>query len=388
LGLDILGGYVKVAPWGQAFCPMAREDRTDSIMGIMFWMFAAVITVGVVVVLLRPLLAPTDPGQRARAGAVPEDGAAGEGATLDADAERALAVYRDQLAEVERDCARGVLAPAEADAARTEVSRRLLAAGRRLRRAGDIAGSGAEGGGDSGADGGAGAAAAGSGTASPSTAGAPAAARPDRRSLRLAVVLAVAIPVAALGLYVAVGSPDLADRPLAARQAEAQSAGGPDEGGTMPPEIQAAISRLEQRLAESPADPDGWRLLALSYRRLGRLDDSVAAWRRVLAQSAPDPDLTAAFAEAVVAANRGLVTDEAIAAFKSALAGAPDHPLARFFLALSRAQAGDLEGALAGWQALAADTPEDAPWLEPVRQQIMATARRLGRDPVQAVPAR
>lgn len=46
--------------------------------------------------------------------------------------QRDLAVYRDQLAEIGRDIERGVLTGEQADAARTEVQRRILATDQRI----------------------------------------------------------------------------------------------------------------------------------------------------------------------------------------------------------------------------------------------------------------
>ena len=69
-----------------------------------FWVLAAVLTVAVLAPVLRALARPADPG----------DAAATE------------AVYRDQLGELDRDLARGVLPQAEAEAMRREVGRRLL----------------------------------------------------------------------------------------------------------------------------------------------------------------------------------------------------------------------------------------------------------------------
>ena len=93
-----------------------------------------------------------------------------------------LAVYRDQLAEVERDVARGVLAPEHAEAARAEIARRILA----LKPA------------EAGAD--------------PN----PAGPMGSRAALTVAILL---LPVAAMMLYWRLGSPSLPDRPFAARTA-------------------------------------------------------------------------------------------------------------------------------------------------------------------------
>src|SRR3954469_13457407 len=97
-----------------------------------------------------------------------------------AGAERsAVAIYKDQRGELEHDVERGVIQPDEAQAARTEIVRRLIKA-----------------------DG------------SPAERGRP---HPGLRAA--ATVAVVAMPIAALALYLVLGSPNLADQPLAARLA-------------------------------------------------------------------------------------------------------------------------------------------------------------------------
>ena len=72
---------------------------------IWFWAAAALLLAAVLAVLLRPLI------RQPRSGA--ESG-------------EAVAIFRRQLVELDADSAQGRLAPETADAARSEVARRLL----------------------------------------------------------------------------------------------------------------------------------------------------------------------------------------------------------------------------------------------------------------------
>jgi cytochrome c-type biogenesis protein CcmH len=291
---------------------------------IWFWVAIAVLTAVVVRSLARPLLQPLH-GETSRN-------------LFDA------GIYRDQLAELERDLARGLIDPRAAEAARIEISRRLLAVARTEEKiearteektaektAQDLFGSAA-----------------------------------PRRTTFL--VLAFFLPLSALGIYLALGRPDLPGQPLASRTPAAEA---------IPPQVREMVARLDRRLHEQPNDPDGWRLLASSYRRLGEIDKSLEAWRQLQQLNPADLGVRAALAETLVAAADGQVTEEAHRLFKELVAEEAENPMARYFLALAQAQAGDLRGALVAWQALAKESPSEAPWLPLVQHRIAEISEML-----------
>ncbi len=283
----------------------------------MLWFAAAVMTASVVCLLLWQ----RRPGPEADAG--------------DYD----VAVYKDQLAEVERDAERGLIDAGQAEAARTEISRRMLTAADRAEGAGGASRSGAQ-------------------------------------WLRLGVV--ALLPAAALALYLPSGSPDLPSQPFAARDQSGQEA------------MMAALREadaLAATLVDNPNDAVGWVELGQRYRQLGRPAEAIPAFVRAIGLTGGDPIVTVLYGEALVEAASGVVTEDAVRAFESALERQPDEPRAQYYLALARAQAGDEAGALARWQALAAASPADAPWLQSTEAQIRRMAERLGLDPDEAVPA-
>lgn len=257
-----------------------------------------------------------------------------------------LEIYRDQLRELDRDLARGLIGRAEADAARIEIERRMLAA------------------------------AEGEKTAAPGGGRA--------LSLVAAAALAVIVPLAAGGLYLWQGSPGLESKPYAAREAERAAARAAREQAAS---IEQMAARLAKRLEREPNDLRGWLLLARSYRALERYDDSVAALERAVAISNNDPSIVALLGEARVFAAQGVVTPAARKDFETALAADASEPAARFYLALGKAQAGDARGALEDWVALERDSPPDAPYLPSLRARIDATARALGVDVATLRPA-
>ncbi|HEY7665059.1 MAG TPA: c-type cytochrome biogenesis protein CcmI [Xanthobacteraceae bacterium] len=243
-----------------------------------------------------------------------------------------VAVYRDQLEEIERDRAAGLIADGEAAGATVEVSRRLLAA----------------------AD------------AQPGPP--PSAAAAPRRRRAVAVAALILLPLGAAGLYLALGSPWLADQPLAPRLA-ASRANQP---------LGALIAQVEAHLDRNPDDGRGWELIAPIYLRLGRFEDAVKARRQALRLNGESAERQAGLGEALVYAANGVVTAEAKAAFERAVTLDAGHVQARYFLGLAAEQDGDHVRAAETWRALIATAPPGAPWVEFVRD---ALARVEGAAP-------
>ena len=240
-----------------------------------------------------------------------------------------IAVYRDQLDEVARDRAAGLIGEAEADAARVEVSRRLIAA-----------------------------------------AGAAELKKPasDASSLRrrraTAVAALVLIPIGALSLYLTLGSPQLPGEPLAARLR------APNQNRS----IENMIAQVEDHIQKNPDDGRGWEVLAPVYMRLGRYDDAVRAWRNTIRLSGSNASREADLGEAQVAAANGVVTADAKAAFDRALKLDGNNVMARFYLGMAADQDGRRADAETIWRALLASAPPGAPWIEVVRRAIERNA--------------
>lgn len=228
-------------------------------------------------------------------------------------AERAAydrAVFRDQLAELDRDVERGTIGQAEADAARNEIARRLIAAAQEPGR------------------------------------------RPVPRFTWAAIAATLIVPAVALPLYLKAGNPQLPDVPHAWRMANAEANGDMD----------ALIEKVELHLQANPDDLQGWQILAPAYRRAQRWDDAVEAYRNIVRLSPPDAANVADYGEALVMANQGMVPAPAHALFEEALKLDPRLPKARFYDALALKQEGKAEEARAAFDAFLKDTPADAPW--------------------------
>lgn len=276
----------------------------DILPDLLLWFFFALMTGGAIWALLRPL---------GRKGEAPAD-------------HREIALYRDQLAEVGRDLERGVIAPAEAEAARIEVSRRLLAAADAAQRA----------------------------EAAPKQKG-------SSRRLVVAAVMVV-VPALSLGLYLALGSPDLPDEPFEPRMSVPVD--------QLP--LAALVLKVEQHLKEDPSDLRGWEVLAPSYIRQGRYAEAASAWGRAIALGGETAARFAAKGEAEAMAANGLVTPVARDDFARAEKLDPREPRAQFYLGIAEVEDGKKEAASRRWQTLLASAPKDAPWRSAVEGELAA----------------
>lgn len=251
-----------------------------------------------------------------------------------------LAVYRDQLAEVERDLGRGVLTPEQADAARTEIGRRILALNPAVPAAG------------------------------------PSSAIP----FAAATAAVLLVPFAAWALYAMLGSPELPDQPYASRGSNPPPTAA-NAGQAPHVDMAQAVQQLTTHLKEHPEDLTGWVLLARSDMSIGRYQDGAEAYKHAVDLSNKRPDIWGDWAEAVVLTAGGTVTPEAKQAFEAGLKDPDLAPRSRYYLALARMQQGDTKGALQAWVDLEADSPADADWLPMVRKRIEQTSASLGIDP-------
>jgi cytochrome c-type biogenesis protein CcmH len=249
----------------------------------------------------------------------------GRGASASAGGSEAV-VYRDQLAEIDRDVAAGLIGVSEAEAARVEIGRRLLAAADGER---DL----------------------------------PAQSKLGLRRAS-AIVALVGLPIAAVTFYLALGSPRLGDFPLAARTRTAD----------VNQPLDNMVAQVEAHLEKNPADGRGWTVLAPVLARLGRYEDAVRAYRNAIVYAGDSAERRSDLGEALAGAAGGVVTAEAKAEFERAVAQNADEPKANYFLGLAAEQDGRQADAAAIWRGMLAKAPADAPW----RPLIEAALARVG----------
>jgi cytochrome c-type biogenesis protein CcmH len=268
------------------------------------WFVFALMTVAAIFAVLWPL---------SRGGRSPNDGSE-------------ATVYKDQLAEIDRDVAAGLIGGSEAAAARVEISRRLLAAVDHRRD--------------------------------------PPTASNIRLRRSAAIIALVGVPVISVAFYLPLGSPRLGDFPLAQRS-RAPDANQP---------LDNLVTQVEQHLEQNPTDSRGWNVLAPVLARLGRYDDAVRAYRNAITYGGDSAAHRADLGEALAAAAGGVVTAEAKAEFERAIALNADEVKASYFLGLAAEQDGRGTEAASIWRAMLEKAPSDAPW----RPLVQAALARVG----------
>ncbi|MEH7826581.1 c-type cytochrome biogenesis protein CcmI [Gemmobacter denitrificans] len=278
-------------------------------------------------------------------------------AELDRPAAHDLQVYRDQLAELERDRARGVVAPDEAERLRAEIGRRLLEADRAAR---DTA---------------------------PQVAQGP--------GLGVSFAAAALVLAGGAALYLLdLGAPGYPDMPLAARKAQAEDwrkarpsqaeAESAEPAPALPegadPEFLALMEKLRKAVAGRPDDLQGQRLLAENEARLGDYRAAARAQAevlRLLGNTAKASDFSF-MAEMLIASARGYVSPEAEAALQQALSRDPQDQVALYYSGLMLAQIGRPDQAFPLWRDLLETSAPDAPFAAALRAELPRLAAQAG----------
>jgi cytochrome c-type biogenesis protein CcmH len=249
-----------------------------------------------------------------------------------------MVVYRDQLSEIERELELGLISPDDAESAKAEISRRLLAAAAHHENSDTKTG--------------------------------------DSRhvmSLRRssAIMALIGIPAIGLGLYISSGSPNLPGQPFVSRMS------APASGQ----KITELIARAEAHLRSRPNDTQGWAVLAPAYIRQKRFSDAIYALEQVLKLEGRKPAVLVQYGEAVMYSEGGLITKKARDVFIEALSLDKKLVKPRYYLGTAAAQGGKTNEALSIWQAMLQDAPQQAPWRPLVERAVKAAQARIAKGP-------
>ena len=243
-----------------------------------------------------------------------------------------LNVYKNQLIEIERDLDNGTINLNEAQAAKNEISRRILNASADFDSATNES---------------------------------------QYNSKPLVIFCAIVlVPIFAIGIYLLSGSPRLPDMPIATRS----------NLPTEQQDISLLIAQVEARLAEYPEDGKGWEVIAPVYLRLQQPEKAVVAYNNVIRFLGPNEVRLTSLGEAIVLANNGQVVAEAISAFERALEINENSTKSKFYLALGQSQSGEITQATISWKNLISEANGDEPWLETAKQQLAALESELPKQ--------
>jgi cytochrome c-type biogenesis protein CcmH len=278
-----------------------------------FLVAAAILVAVTLLLLLPPLLRQRSPGAEASRTAIN------------------AGIYRDELAELERDFASGSLTQADYEESRRELQRRLLedAGG------GDAAG---------------------------------AKAQPARKS---ALLIGLALPIAGALIYFALGNipaltPESAQPPKVTAK-----------------EIEDMVARLAARMEQNPdSDPKGWVMLARSYKAMGRYEESTRAFGKAEKLVNEDPNLLTDYAEALALSTGGSLRGRPSELIARALKLDPEFPDALVLAGTAAYEREDYAVAAAHWERLLKQLPpdsEDAQSLSDSIKKARALAQKQSR---------
>lgn len=271
----------------------------------MIWLIFAALTVATLLVVLVPFL-------KSRS-------------VVQSRAEYDLTVYRDQLAEIDTELERGTLSADQAEAARTEIQRRILALGAI--------------GGNSGASLG--------------------------KPWKMAAAIAVTVPLLGFGTYVTLGHPFLPDQPYSARAEKIKEM--QDQGEL----VRNMVASLTAKLEKNPNDGKGWAMLGRSLRVMGEKDKAMVALRKAVALLPADTDSRMELAGLLLQdiPQGAVLPPEFVGLMREVLAVDPNNIDALYFAGIAAMQMGDTTRAREMWTKVMVQLPEGEDKTE-IKKQI------------------
>ncbi len=261
-----------------------------------------------------------------------------------------LAVFRQQLQELEADLAAGNLDQTQYKAARRDLERELLY---------DVDGKGA--------------------SSPPATT--------DRGGRVTALVLAVAVPASAIGLYLYIGDNSIIPRLEAAAAGQPTApAGHPSTPGGEVPPLDVLVQRLAEKMEQNPENLEGWLMLGRTYFAVNEPGKALAALEKAYGLAPQNPEVISSYAQAVASNAGGKLAGRPAELIRAALEIDPDNATARWLDGLVSYQEGEFDAAITRWESILAGLDPEGKDAAELREFI-AEARQRGGSAESAPPA-
>ena len=289
---------------------------------ILFWVICAAFILIALVFVLPPALQRSTESDRK---------------TKDERRQANIAVYRDQLSELESDLKNGIVSQEQYAQDREEIERRLLEDTK-------------------------------AGSSEAKRKITPATAR------NTAYAIGVAIPLVAVIFYLNVGTPKAIDGPPPT--AAPASSGG---GERTQEQIEANVAALAKRLQSNPSDAQGWTMLARSYSSMGKFPEAVGAYTKATELTPNDADLWAEFAFATAMASGRSLEGRPMELIDRALRVDPENLKALQLAGTAAFQAKDYKKAIDYWERVLKRVPPNSEVTEAIQARINE-AKRLAED--------
>jgi cytochrome c-type biogenesis protein CcmH len=295
---------------------------------ILFWVICIAMLAAALYFVLPPAL-------RAAASSTTEDSARREAN---------IAVYRDQLSELEDDLRNGIVSQEQYAQDRDDIERRLL-----------------------------------EDTATRKAASKPTPVSADAR--KYSYMVAIGLGLVAVIFYLGVGKPDsitaaptptIANTP-AAPPAQAEAGGGERTQA----QIEANVATLAKRLQANPSDAQGWTMLARSYSSLGRFGEAAGAYARVTELTPNDADLWAEYAFSVAMASERKLAGKPMELVDRALKIDPNNAKALELAASAAYEAKNYQKAIDYWQRVLNQVPPTSEVAQAIQSRMEEAKSKL-----------
>lgn len=287
---------------------------------ILFWLICAIFVAIALAFVLPPLL---------------------QGSVTKADTsgtkEANIAVYRDQISELETDLANGMVSREQFNQDRDEIERRLLE---------DV-------------------------TSFDAVSATPL--KPAKEGRGAVYATALGLPILAVAFYLSIGNPNAAPT-VAVAPAPAMTQAPNEEFSQQ--RIEANVATLAKRLEQNPADLDGWKMLARSYTSLARYKEASAAYEKATALKSDDADLLADYAFSLAMAGEQKLQGKPLELINKALELDPENPKAMELAGSAAFEAQDYNRAIAYWQKLLKRVPPNSEVADSLNERINTAKTR------------
>ena len=198
-----------------------------------------------------------------------------------------------------------------------------------------------------------------------------------------ATLVVLFVPIAAGALYLKLGDPSaITHSPQAASDASVTGGSATDNSSAaQAPALLDLLPQLEERLATSPDDIDGWRLLGRSYLSVGEFDGARSAFEKAIALDDSDVATLAQLAETIAMTQNGNLAGEPLALLEKATALDRDHEHTLWLMSIARQQAGDHAAALEGFDILTTKAVGNAEVLATIDEMRDVSLSALAANP-------
>jgi cytochrome c-type biogenesis protein CcmH len=250
----------------------------------------------------------------------------------DARREANIAIYRDQLTELEADLRNGIVSEEQYAQDRDDIERRLLEDTATDKPAKKLTGVSAD-------------------------------------ARKHAYLAGVGLALVAVIFYLKVGSPEGVTN-AATNAGPPATAATAASGERTQAQIEANVDALAKRLQANPSDAQGWSMLALSYSRLQKYGEAAGAFAKATELNPNDADLWAEYAFAAAMANGRSLAGKPMEYVDRALKIDPDNSKALGLAANAAFEAKQYQKAIDYWQRLLKQVPPNSDVVQTIQARI------------------